>query len=74
MTSIDTISSVIHHEDASDPQEFSLYGTEVSSIIQIPELSQINNTQNINTVRIMHSLNLKSMQVKLQVKELEYLI
>jgi len=66
ISSLNTISSIVphdHHEEHSDPQEFSLYGTEVASIIQIPELAQINNSQNVNTVRIMHSLNLKSMQV-----------
>jgi len=59
MTSI----SSLDQNESTSKEEFSLYGTTVSSIIQIPELGQINNSQSLTLIRIMHSLNLKSMQV-----------
>jgi len=49
-----------HNTDSAD---LSVYGASVSSIKQIPELEEVEDRQNLHTIRIMHSFDLTSMQV-----------
>ena len=49
----------------SSPEDFSLYRSQATSISEVKELKDIEDVSNLNSIRIMHSINLKSMQVKM---------
>ena len=50
--------------DEDEPQEFSLYSSVSPTITDIKELQQLlAEKKQIHSIRIMHSINLKSIQV-----------
>ena len=50
-------------EQQQAPEEFSLYQTQSPSISEIKELREFTDVSNLTSLRIMHSINLKSMMV-----------
>lgn len=57
-------SSIVVDND-SELREFSLYGSPVGSVKEVSELQSDPEPLTIGSIRIMHSVSLKSMQVSL---------